>query len=114
MDFLNKYKRVFFPQIKDWTGDHDLERKRADWWKLKVPEFLLFSPVAFKMLIMGMLIMATLASTYFSIVLYIGKQYIWAVLLTALALRLYWAIYQKIKSWEQAKYLNIYELFFRE
>jgi len=114
MDLLSKYKRMFFPSVTDWESNHDQERFKKDWWKLRTPEFLLFSPVAYKWIIFGMVLMAALMFTAVSIYFYIKASYVWAGVFTLLAIRLIWATIQKLRSWKAAQDINLYDLFFRE
>ena len=114
MNFLHKYKNLWFPHITDWSSSYDEKRFKQDWWKMSNRDFLLFHPIAYKYMLFGICSLGTLLFLSLAIWAFIRDNPFIVIFSVLIAFRLAWATIAKIRTWKVRSNINFYDILFRE
>jgi len=114
MDFFNKYKRKYIPQITDWEYEYPELKYKKDWWNLPNIEFLIFSPMAYKWILFLIVLLGALLFGWLSYYLFTIRMWVLLAISLFLTIRLGYASYLKLKSWKYANDINFYDIFLKE
>ena len=107
-DFRKNRQKVF-PEITDWSGDHD-ELRYADPNKLNIHEWLWFHHICFKIIIVGAPALLGLAF----LVLYLRTGGIASTIFAGVALFMFYRTFRAVRSKKYREDWNLYDVTMRD
>lgn len=111
--YFDKRKQDLFPWVEDWTHDYN-EYRYADDSDVPFTKWLFFHPTPYKVVMLGMNVMAFLIFGSAATWLFFRKNYILAVIMAFIAINGVLALAKNIKNYRYIKFTTFYDLWLRE
>jgi len=112
--FMNWIKHSLFPSITNWRKDYPEHKFRNDYWKMRQTDFFLFHPLGYKWFIFGISSLGSINFIFLSWYFFIKGLPFLLLFTVPIAVRLAWATYLKLKTWNTPNLTTWYELVFKE
>ena len=110
-DFIRK---TLFPDITDWSSDHDELRFYADWPKMKLWYFIFFHWLGTRMFLFFTTVLSTCWCVYGIIYSIQHRNTILGIISSILFFVMVNATYNKMVEWKKKVKWTFYDLFLRK